>query len=158
MILSKEDAQDIVGDSFVKLWKLHENFASMQKIKAFLYITTKHACLNFIKQSERNARNHSELVHTLPKKEDHVLTEITKAEVLREVHAAIESLPPQCRKIVRMSFVQGMKNDEIAAELRLSVNTVKNQKARAITLLKMKLLTTNLLVLLYLHSHLADKN
>lgn len=158
MILNKEEAEDIVGESFVKLWRLHENFETMQNIKAFLYITTKNACLNFIKQSERTAKNQSDLVYVLAKKEDHVLTEITKVEVLREVHAAIESLPPQCRKIVRLSFVEGMKNDEIAAQLNLSVNTVKNQKARAIYLLKMKLLTTNLLVLLYLHAHLADKN
>jgi RNA polymerase sigma-70 factor (family 1) len=158
MILNREDAEDIVEESFVKLWKLHANFETMQNIKAFLYITTKNACLNFIKQSERATRNQSELVYTLATKEDHVLAEITRAEVLREVHAAIESLPPQCRKIVRMSFVQGMKNDEIAAELSLSINTVKNQKARAIQLLKVKLINTNLLVLLYLHSHLADKN
>ena len=158
MILNKEEAEDIVGESFVKLWRLHENFETMQNIKAFLYITTKNACLNFIKQSERTAKNKSDLVYTLAKKEDHVLTEITKVEVLREVHAAIESLPPQCRKIVRMSFVEGMKNDEIAQQLSLSVNTVRNQKARAVYLLKMKLLNTNLLVLLYLHSHLADKN
>lgn len=158
MILNREDAEDIVEESFVKLWKLHANFETMQNIKAFLYITTKNACRNFIKQTERATRNQSELVYTLAKNEDHVLTEITRAEVLREVHAAIESLPPQCRKIVRMSFVQGMKNDEIAAELSLSINTVKNQKARAIQLLKVKLINTNLLVLLYLHSHLADKN
>lgn len=158
MILNKEEAEDIVGESFVKLWRLHENFETMQNIKAFLYITTKNACLNFLKQSERTAKNQSELVYTLAKKEDHVLTEITKVEVLREVHAAIESLPPQCRKIVRMSFVEGMKNDEIAQQLNLSVNTVRNQKARAVHLLKMKLLNANLMVLIYLHSLLADKN
>ena len=158
MILNKEDAEDIVGESFVKLWNLHENFETMQNIKAFLYITTKNACLNFIKQSERSARNHSDLVYTLAKNEDHVLTEIVKVEVLREVHASIESLPPQCRKIVRMSFVQGMKNDEIAAKLSLSINTVKNQKSRALTLLKGKLSNISLLMVLYLHTYLADKN
>jgi RNA polymerase sigma-70 factor (ECF subfamily) len=158
MILDKQEAEDIVEESFVKLWRLHANFETMQNVKAFLYITTKNACINFIKQSERNNKQQSELLYTLAQKEDHVLTQITKAEVLREVHAAIENLPPQCRKIVRLSFVEGLKNQEIADKLNLSLSTVKNQKMRAIALLKMKLLSTNLFVFLVLHSHLADKN
>ncbi len=158
MILDKEEAKDIVEESFIKLWRLHANFATMQNIKAFLYITTKNACLNFIRQSERNAKQQSDMVYMLAKKEDHVLTEITRAEVLRELHAAIESLPPQCRKIVRMSFVEGMKNQEIAEQLNLSVHTVKNQKVRAIYLLKIKLLNTNLVLLLALQTYLGNKN
>ena len=53
MILDKQEAEDIVEETFVKLWRLHANFETMQNIKAFLYITTKNACLNYIKQSDR---------------------------------------------------------------------------------------------------------
>jgi RNA polymerase sigma-70 factor (family 1) len=158
MILNKEEAEDIVGESFVKLWRLHENFETMQNIKAFLYITTKNACLNYLKQSERTAKRQQDMLYMLSNNEDHILSELTRSEVVRELHAAIESLPPQCRKIVRMSFVEGKKNQEIAEQLNLSIQTVKNQKVRAIYLLKVKLLNTNVLMLLYLHSHLADKN
>jgi RNA polymerase sigma-70 factor (ECF subfamily) len=130
----------------------------MQNVKAFLYITTKNACLNFIKQSERNTKQQSELTYIHSQKEDHVLSHIIRAEVLREVHAAIETLPPQCRKIVRMSFVEGLKNQEIADRLNLSINTVKNHKMRAVSLLKIKLLSSSLTAFLVLYSHLADKN
>ena len=158
MILDKQEAEDIVEETFVKLWRLHANFETMQNIKAFLYITTKNACLNYIKQSDRTNKQQSDLQYMLAQQEDHVLNSLTKAEVLREVHAAIESLPPQCRKIVRLSFLEGLKNQEIADRLNLSINTVKNQKMRAISLLKIKLLSTNLMAFLVLYSHLADKN
>jgi len=158
MVAHREQAQDIVTECFVKLWELHANFATEQNIKAFLYITTKNACLNYLKQSERNAMRQSDLAYFHSHAEDHILSEMTRADVLREVYTAIESLPPQCRKILRMSFVDGMKNQEIAEQLKLSVQTVKNQKVRAIYLLKMKLLNANPVVLLFLHSHLADKN
>jgi RNA polymerase sigma-70 factor (family 1) len=158
MVMHKEQAEDIVIECFVKLWDLHARFATLQNVKAFLYITTRNACLNYLKQSERNASRQSDIAYFHSHTEDHVLTEITRMEVLREVHTAIESLPPQCRKIMRMSFVEGMKNQEIAAQLKLSVNTVKNQKVRAIYLLKMKLLNVNLLALLLLNSHLGGRN
>jgi RNA polymerase sigma-70 factor (family 1) len=158
MIANREEAEDIVGESFVKLWRLHANFETMQNIKAFLYITTKNACLNYLKQSERTAKRQQDMLYVLSNNEDHILSELTRTEVIRELHAAIESLPPQCRKIVRMSFVEGLKNQEIANQLNLSIQTVKNQKVRAIYLLKMKLLNTNVLMLLYLHTHLVDKN
>lgn len=158
MVVRREDAQDIVIECFVKLWELHGRFATMQNIKAFLYITTRNACLNHIKQSERDAIRQTAIAHAQPQTTDHILSEITKAEVLREVHAAIETLPPQCRKIMRMSFVEGMKNQEIAEQLKLSVNTVKNQKVRALYLLKMKLLNPNVLAILYLHDQLVNRN
>jgi RNA polymerase sigma-70 factor (family 1) len=158
MVVSREEAQDIVEETFIKLWHLHGNFQTMQNVKAFLYITTRNACLNYLRQSERASQQQQDMAYALAGNDEHLLSEITRTEVLREVHAAIESLPPQCRKIVRMSFVEGLKNHEIAEQLRLSVHTVKNQKVRAIYLLKIKLLNRNAWLLLLLHYHLSDKN
>ena len=67
---------------------------------------------------------------------DSVLSEITRAEVLRDAFYLVESLPNQCRKIVLMSFVVGMSNQQIARRLQLSIHTVRNQKVRGIQLMR----------------------
>lgn len=158
IVSNKEEAEDIVADSFFKLWKLHQNFDSMYAVRAFLYVTTRNACLNYLKHSERVNRQQVDMAFLLDPGDSEAFTEVTRAEVLREVYAAIEGLPSQCRKIVRMSFIEGLKNHEIAEQLNISVHTVKNQKVRGIYLLKMKLLGSNMLMFLMFHSHLTGKN
>jgi len=64
---------------------------------------------------------------------------IIKAETLRRVKEAMEELPSECRKVFMKLFVEGKSVVEAAAELNVAVSTVKNQKARGIKLLKMKL-------------------
>ena len=64
---------------------------------------------------------------------------VLKAEVWGEVYRAIASLPEGCRNVFKLSYLEGLKNQEIADELKISINTVKTQKARALELLKLRL-------------------
>jgi RNA polymerase sigma-70 factor (ECF subfamily) len=49
---------------------------------------------------------------------------------------AIDSLPEKCREVFVMSKRDGLKYEEIAEELGLSVNTVRNQISKALKILK----------------------
>jgi RNA polymerase sigma-70 factor (family 1) len=148
MLRDRPAAEDIVGDTFVKLWKRHADFENLQNVKAFVYITTRNACLNALKQMQREQLSKKQLAYLSGDKETFILNEIVRNEVLQEINREIEKLPGQCRKIFKMSLFEGRKNQEIADLLHISVHTVKNQKARAIQLLKVKLPDRNLVALL----------
>jgi RNA polymerase sigma-70 factor (family 1) len=148
MLRDRPAAEDIVGETMVKLWNRHGDFENMQNIKAFLYITTRNACLNMLKQMQREALSKKQLAYLSADKEGYILNEIVRMEVLAEIRREIENLPAQCRRIFKMSYYEGKKNQEIAEILNISVHTVKNQKARAIQLLKVKLPDRNLVTLL----------
>jgi RNA polymerase sigma-70 factor (family 1) len=145
-------AEDIVGESFIKLWNKRSNFESLQNIKAFLYITVRNACLNYLKQAKRDSLNQKQLAYITGEKEEFVLNEMIRAEVLKEIMQEIEKLPEQCGKVLRLGYLEGLRNQEIADLLQVSVHTVKNQKARAIQLLKIKLRDRDLMTLLLLCS------
>ena len=51
---------------------------------------------------------------------------------------------------MRLSYIEGLTNQEIASLLSLSIHTVKNQKARAIYLIRKKLLNKPLLLMMFL--------
>jgi RNA polymerase sigma-70 factor (ECF subfamily) len=59
---------------------------------------------------------------------------------MQALYAAIEKLPPQCRTVIRCSFVEGKSVREIADEMQLAYQTVQNQKQRGIKLLRWTLL------------------
>ena len=148
MLRDRPAAEDIVGDTFLKLWNRHTDFENLQNIKAFLYITTRNASLNMLKQMQRESLSKKQLAYLSGDKEGFILNEMVRAEVLREINREIENLPEQCRKIFKMSFFDGKKNQEIASMLEISVHTVKNQKARAIQLLRVRLPDRNLVAIL----------
>lgn len=141
IIDSSGETQEIVADTFLKLWNLRENFESIQNIKSFLYITARNASINALKQKKDYARRNQEMGYLLvmenvagPSQHDEI-----RSEVLTEILKEIENLPLQCRKIFKSSFVSGLKNSEIAEQFGLTVQTVKNQKTRAIKLLRVAL-------------------
>lgn len=139
MIHDRQAAEDIVEDTFMKLWKKHTDFASIQNIKAFLYITTRNACLNLLKQYQRDAVSRKELAYLNGDSDDFVLNSIIRTEVMAEIYRQIEKLPTQSRKVLKMSVFENMRNHEIAAALDVSIHTVKNQKVRAMQLLRMNI-------------------
>lgn len=148
MLRDRPAAEDIVGETLVKLWNRHTDFENIQNVKAFLYITTRNACLNMLKQMQRESLSRKQLAYISADKEGFILNEIVRSEVLQEIRREIENLPAQCRRIFKMSYFEGKKNQEIAELLNISVHTVKNQKARAIQLLKVKLPDRNLVTIL----------
>jgi len=140
LISDKQVAEEIVDESFLKLWMKRKNFDTLQSIKSFLYIVTRHACLNFIKQSARQAAREKQLAYLAENKEEHILNELIRTEVFVQIYSAIEQLPEKCGQVFQLSFLKGMKNQEIAEKLNISVQTVKNQKVKALQLLRIKLL------------------
>jgi RNA polymerase sigma-70 factor (ECF subfamily) len=131
-------AEDIVTETFLKYWQKQKDFTSPPAIKAFLYVSTRNACLNYLQQVRYQARAKATLRILADDFDDFVLNEITRAEVLRDVYTILEALPVQCRKIVLMSYIGGLSNQQIARRLQISVHTVRNQKVRGIQLMRVK--------------------
>ena len=42
----REEAADVVQETFLKYWNKHTDFDDYRKIKSFLYVVVRHACLN----------------------------------------------------------------------------------------------------------------
>lgn len=146
----KEQAKDITQDAFLKYWQQADAVANNEiAIKNFLYSTIHHAALNQVRHAKVVAAYSTMHGDTEPG-ESYVMESIINAEVIAEIHMAIESLPEQYRLISRMGYFEGKKNQEIADELGMSVNTVKKQKQKALELLRIKLRPELFAIFLYL--------
>jgi RNA polymerase sigma-70 factor (family 1) len=133
------EAEDILTEIFVTLWRKHKDFETLANIKAFLYISARNACINHVKKLQREAVRKDGLSNYLsPDHEGFVLNEMIRAELLQQIYEAIDALPSQCRRVVKLYYVEGLSNAQIALAARISVNTVKNHKARALSLLRLK--------------------
>ncbi|HVU58708.1 MAG TPA: RNA polymerase sigma-70 factor [Puia sp.] len=137
-------AEDIVTEVFVVLWKKSQDFETLQNIKAFLYISTRNACLNHIKRLQRDTAMKSGLSNYLStERPEFALNQMIRAEVLQQIYEAIEALPSQCGKVFKLCYVEGLSNSEVAERFSISVNTVKNHKVKALGLLRLKFLNSS---------------
>lgn len=132
-----QDAEELTADTFVKLWNNRERFETLEYIRAFLHVTARNACINFLKQLKVKTARQKELVEqsvvdTAP---DFALQQI-RQELMKLIYTEVEQMPKKMKEIFLLSYSEGLKPSEIALRLNLSVQTVQNQKANAIRLLK----------------------
>jgi len=140
ILQQREEAEDIVSKCFLKLWQKHADFKTVNNIKAFLYISCRNSCLDYLKNVKfRTVVQENYLIH-LKSSDDSVDYDVVESEVLRMMNAEIKALPGKMKIIFEMLYIDGKSTSEIADELNLSVQTVRNQKTKAIQLIKKSLL------------------
>jgi RNA polymerase sigma-70 factor (ECF subfamily) len=127
--------QDIVQDTFVKVWNNKEIFDIKQSLGGYLYKTAYHT---FIDNYRKVQKNHK-LLDTLAYKRMNDLIEEDKDEKdkkIKKIKEAIEKLPPKCKEIFLLSKYQGYKYNEIAEHLNISPKTVEAQMGRAFSIIR----------------------
>jgi len=140
MVENRQEAQDITAETFVKLWRLHQNFSTHEKIRAFLFVTARNACYDVLKYNAKESSQQKELVHQLlPETDNVILRDEIKADVLDHIYTEIEKLPQQCKAVFTLSYLEGRKNSEVAELLKITDKTVRNQKVLAKKLLRVAL-------------------
>lgn len=145
-------AEDIVQDVFEKLWQKPYAFEDLRHLKDFLYKATRNAALNFLKGAQHSKERQAKFLHEQEAAATSEDLDIIRMEVFRVIYREISNLPEQCGKIVRMSYIEGLKNEQIAESLSISLQTVKNQKTRGMKLLRMRL-SLPVITLFLLFSH-----
>jgi RNA polymerase sigma-70 factor (ECF subfamily) len=132
-------AEDTVENVFIRLWEKNPDFDDYKNIRAVLYISVRNECFNLLKK-RRSKRFGQDAFSYLSNQESQnfILNEITRAEVLREIYEEMQKLPPECRKVMQLYFVEGLDAKDIASRLGVAVSTVRNQKAFGTKILKAK--------------------
>ena len=125
------EAQDLVQEVFMALWNQLHTLEPRESLLPYLQVLLKNRILNIY------ARNEVKLKYILQLQDDVATTHENTAQLvaLKEVEEllekAIRQLPPKMQQIFRMSREEQMTPAQIAAQLSLSVQTVKNQLSRA---------------------------
>ncbi len=127
-----EDAEDIVQQAFADVWEKLCEGVSILNMKAYMYQAVKNRSLLLL------TREKEELLDgNIPDEADDAADEqIRIAERDARLWTAIDQLPPERRKIFLLSKRDGLKYQEIADELHISVKTVENQISKALKSLR----------------------
>jgi RNA polymerase sigma-70 factor (ECF subfamily) len=138
LLRSNEDAEEVVHDIFVKLWKKRETITIINSFHTYIAAMLQYDCFKVLAEHKRKRLQKTRT--DAPEIEDYSTQQFLDFEYLRsELEAAVSQLPERCQLIFRMSREQGLTDKQIAQELDVSVNTVRTQMNRALNSLKTNL-------------------
>ena len=131
------EPEDIVQECFVKLWQKRTSINSSAAIKTYLYKTVQNACLDFIKSKQAKLKIVS-ISEDLLTENPFQNTEaaIIEAELVRQIHLLAENLPQRIQAVFKLYYFEGRSENEIGELMQTSIHTVKNQRIRALALIK----------------------
>lgn len=137
IIREVEAAEDVVADSFEKLWNNREKIRSEEHMAGFLRLVARNLSLNYKDRKGRKIASEEEMRYLdgeIEKSDLH--RDLVEAELIKRLHKAVEQLPDKCGEIFKSIFFEHLSTKETAEKLGISERNVLNQKARAISLLK----------------------
>jgi RNA polymerase sigma-70 factor, ECF subfamily len=131
-------AEEIVQQVFFKIWDRQSLAAIETSVKAYLYKSVYHDSLNYLKHQKIKNQYEAYAMHQ-NKHQSENTSGIGLKELENRLRKAMNDLPQQCRTIFQLSRFEGLKYQEIANQLNISVKTVENQMGKALKQLRTKL-------------------
>ena len=138
LVENVDDTKDIVSNFFLRLLENKEKINIKGSMNVYLYQSVRNCCLNHLKKA-KELREYNINICT---REDEMLsypddynplTILTTQEMEREIEKAIETLPKQCKEVFRMVNEEGLKYQEVAKKLDITIGSVGKQYDRAKT-------------------------
>jgi len=133
LIKNDDDAQDLAQDIFYKLWINRKKLNDVKYFSAYLFQISKNVVFDYLR--EKTNLSNSCPLETISSyySDDSILEKTIEAndlELLLNIY--IDAMPPQQKKIFRMSRMEGFSNDEISGKMNLSKRTVETHISNAI--------------------------
>lgn len=126
-------AEEIAQDVFVQLYSDLKKLDSPEHVVFWLRRTTVNRCIDLVRRMRRRPEIGIESL-------DHVAAPAVESDEWRNqrIRRLVSSLPEEARMIVILRYQEGLEPREIAALMKMSVNTVKSRLQRSLKLLREK--------------------
>ncbi len=141
---NREDAEDRLQDSFIKIFKeLHQ----FDRVKGSFYTWCSRVAINtnleYIRKQKISFQEINESTIDVMKEQYNVLADLE----LKEIIAQVQKMPPGYRTVFNLYFFEGYNHKEIGEKLGISENTSKTQLMKSKSYLKTNMIngldTTN---------------
>jgi RNA polymerase sigma-70 factor (ECF subfamily) len=134
-----DDAKSIVHDVFTKVWENRNDIDMTKSVRSYLFTSVNNRSLNYIRDRKKfvNERdisgNYTEL------SENDVSDLLSANEIQQKVDAVLNQISPKVKEVFVLSRHEGLKYQEIADRLHISVKTVETHMSTALKELRKNL-------------------
>lgn len=124
-----EEAEDMVQETFIKLWNRKNKLDEYRSVEALSMVTVKNLCLDKLKTKKYSIEKIDDLKNEvewslISEKED-------QSDLIHQVHQVIKTLPEQQRMIIQLRDIEGYDFEEMAEILDMNENAIRVSLSRA---------------------------
>jgi len=137
LVISKSPsiAEDIAQEIFARLWKDRKKATAIRDLSAYLFIAARNKVLNSLSRMDVETAYRNYILH----KESGKTDQVTYQELDKLVQEGVQQLSPQQQRAFRLSRLDGLTHEQIAAEMQISRATVKEHIVKALATLRQHL-------------------
>ena len=145
-----EEVKDVLQELFTNLWNKRADIPVAVNLSGYLYAGIRNRVLNLLSHKEVENKYLSSIQRFTPQEDystDHTIREKELADLIQK---EIDQLPPKMREVFLLSRKENLSHQEIAGQLSISEQTVAKQVTNAIRILRLRLGSLFILLLLLL--------
>jgi RNA polymerase sigma-70 factor (family 1) len=132
-------SEEIVQETFIKLWLNRTALDPEGDIWSYLSLISKRLSLNSLREISRSTSLTIKLLSNIEEAYNGTEENIYASDLEQITEKLIHKLPRQQQQVYQLSRVKGLSHKEIAEQLCISPNTVKNHMVQALKTLRAKL-------------------
>lgn len=150
LVKNPEYAKEVVQDVFLKLWQTKERICLESDFKSYLFKIAKNTVFDLLRKAANDYKLREEVYYFSNQIETNTSESNSEHLSIEIVKKVCKSLPEKRKAIFEMSKFQGKTHSEIALELNISQQTVKNQIHLAIQQIRSLVKKMNLTVFIFI--------
>ena len=136
MVVVHEDADDLVQDIFLKIWKNLKKFKGNSDLYTWIYRIATNETLSYINKKKKkyfpSIEENFESLSATPTHTDSLSGE----EIEKHLQNAMNTLPPQQRTVFELKYFQEMKYEDMAEILEVTTGALKASYHHAVKKIK----------------------
>lgn len=124
IVLTHDDADDVLQNTFIKAWMALDNFRGDSKISTWLYRIAVNESLNFLEKRKQNA---AETIEDAKSISDRLMSDpyFDGDSTQAMLQEAIGQLPDKQRIVFNLKYFQEMKYEDMSQMLDTSIGALK---------------------------------
>ncbi len=148
ILKSRDDAEEVVQNTFFKIWEQRKNINTTLTLRAFIFTIAYHVTIDVLR-SRLKEKKYREKILEKATTNYNMEESIEYGDLLDRINQIVKDLPPRKLEIYQLSRVYHLSYHEIAEKLGISVKTVENGINYALNFIKHRLEENTLGMLLF---------